>query len=77
MTQKEKLLKKLSNPDSDGNWTMAEIVKLLADHGWVLNRVKGSHHIFGRKDNPQIVVAAHGNAIKKGYLREIRLNLLE
>lgn len=77
MTKRDKMLAKLSNPEADGNWTLAEVTKLLESQGWTLDRVTGSHHIFGREQSPPIVVAAHGNSVKKGYLRQIRETLLE
>ncbi|WP_319420856.1 type II toxin-antitoxin system HicA family toxin [Pleurocapsa sp. FMAR1] len=39
-----------------------KFAKLLEQNGWVLLRVSGSHHIFGKSGNPQrISVPIHGN----------------
>ena len=39
-----------------------EFTKLLERKGWILKRVKGSHHVFMKKDNPaRISVPIHGN----------------
>ena len=40
--------------------TGREIMKRLKQHGWALDRIKGSHHIF-IKDNKTIPVPAHRN----------------
>ena len=40
--------------------TGREIMKRLKQHGWMLDRIKGSHHIF-IKDNKTIPVPVHGN----------------
>ena len=48
-----------------------KFAKLLERNGWILLRVNGSHHIFGKPGNPQkISVPIHGNkALKTGLLR--------
>ena len=48
-----------------------KFAKLLENNGWILLRVNGSHHIFGKPGNPQRVsVPIHGNkALKTGLLR--------
>ena len=36
--------------------------KVLERHGWILLRINGSHHIYGRPDRPIILpVPIHGN----------------
>ena len=40
--------------------TGKEIMKRLKQHGWVLDRIKGSHHIF-IKGSKTIPVPVHGN----------------
>jgi predicted RNA binding protein YcfA (HicA-like mRNA interferase family) len=36
--------------------------KVLELHGWVLQRVKGSHHVYGKKGvESKISVPVHGN----------------
>jgi predicted RNA binding protein YcfA (HicA-like mRNA interferase family) len=48
-----------------------KFAKLLESKGWILLRVNGSHHIFGKSGNIQkISVPIHGNkALKTGLLR--------
>ena len=42
------------------------ILKILKENGWVLDRIKGSHHIFV-KGNESVPVPIHGNQdLKKG-----------
>lgn len=39
--------------------TSAELIKLLEKNGWVLKRVKGSHHQFEHPDNPLTITVPH------------------
>jgi predicted RNA binding protein YcfA (HicA-like mRNA interferase family) len=36
-----------------------ELRKLLEQHGWTLDRIKGSHHVFVRKGGPIVVLPVH------------------
>lgn len=73
MSRKDKQLQKLSNPASDGNWTLAETIRLLKSHGFTLTGGRGSHQVFVSPDYPTpIVLAPHGSKIKSGYIRAIR-----
>ena len=48
-----------------------EFAKILEQNGWQLLRINGSHHIYGKLNNPvRISVPIHGNqALKPGLLR--------
>jgi predicted RNA binding protein YcfA (HicA-like mRNA interferase family) len=48
-----------------------KFAKLLERHGWILLRVNGSHHIYGKPGNIQrISVPIHGNkTLKTGLLK--------
>jgi predicted RNA binding protein YcfA (HicA-like mRNA interferase family) len=48
-----------------------KFAKLLERHGWILLRVNGSHHIYGKPGNVQkISVPIHGNkTLKTGLLK--------
>jgi predicted RNA binding protein YcfA (HicA-like mRNA interferase family) len=50
-----------------------DLAKLLEKHGWVLLRVAGSHHIYGKSGSVvRISVPLHGNkALKTGLLRHL------
>jgi predicted RNA binding protein YcfA (HicA-like mRNA interferase family) len=37
----------------------AEIIKELKAAGWVLDRIRGSHHVFRHTTRPGIVVVPH------------------
>jgi predicted RNA binding protein YcfA (HicA-like mRNA interferase family) len=73
MSRKEKLIAKLQNPAADGNWTLADTLRLLSLHGFSEVGRKGSHRVFvsAAYDSP-VVLAPHGNQIKSGYIRAIR-----
>lgn len=56
------------------NWkkvmTAKEVITELKRNGWVLDRIRGSHHIF-LKNGIALTVPLHKN-IKKGLLEEIK-----
>ncbi len=47
--------------------------RVLERHGWVLQRIRGSDHVYGKPGNPTIVtVPVHGNRdLKAGIVRRI------
>ena len=47
--------------------------KLLEEHGWELRRIRCSHHIYAKPDNPTILtVPVHGNRdLKTGLIRQL------
>jgi predicted RNA binding protein YcfA (HicA-like mRNA interferase family) len=52
-----------------------EFCRILERHGWVLLRINGSHHIYGKPKNPErIIVPAHGNKSLKFGLLKAMLN---
>ncbi len=50
-----------------------ELAKLLERHEWILLRVQGSHHIYGKAGSSiRISVPIHGNkSLKVGLLRHL------
>ena len=50
-----------------------EFARELEKRGWELKRVKGSHHVYMKPDNPaRISVPVHGNtALKIGLLKHL------
>jgi predicted RNA binding protein YcfA (HicA-like mRNA interferase family) len=50
-----------------------EMCRLLERHGWHLQRISGSHHIFTKPGEPMhVAVPVHGNrALKAGAQRSI------
>lgn len=49
------------------------LCKVLEKHGWALQRIHGSHHIYARSGNAVILtVPVHGNRyLKRGLLRQL------
>jgi predicted RNA binding protein YcfA (HicA-like mRNA interferase family) len=41
--------------------TAKEVAATLEAHGWVLDRIKGSHHIYVKDGQRSILVPFHGN----------------
>jgi len=37
----------------------ADLIRLLRDNGWMLDRVRGSHHVFKHPDRPGHIVVPH------------------
>jgi predicted RNA binding protein YcfA (HicA-like mRNA interferase family) len=51
----------------------AELIKELTAHGWILDRVRGSHHVFVHPARPGIVVVPHPKKdLGKGLVAKIR-----
>ena len=49
-----------------------KVIKILEKNGFILDRVKGSHHIFYHPDtNKRVVVPFHKKDLPKGTLLEI------
>ncbi len=50
-----------------------ELARLLEKHGWVLLRIQGSHHIYGKAANAvRLSVPIHGNKpLKLGLLKHL------
>ena len=52
--------------------TGKEVIKLMKQHGWVLNRISGSHHIMVKQGERSVPVPIHGNReLPKGFTRAI------
>lgn len=50
----------------------SELIKLLESHGWVLQRIKGSHHQFKHRNSSLVVTVPHPQKdLKLGTLRQI------
>ncbi|MDR2193960.1 MAG: type II toxin-antitoxin system HicA family toxin [Treponema sp.] len=41
--------------------TAQHVIEKLQKNGWVLDRIKGSHHIFVKADHRPLPVPFHGN----------------
>jgi predicted RNA binding protein YcfA (HicA-like mRNA interferase family) len=52
--------------------TGKQLIKILTVHGFILDRVTGSHHILVNKDRTRrVTVPVHSRALPKGTLHEI------
>lgn len=52
-----------------------DIRSLLQSHGWVLERIKGSHHVFTKQGEWPISIPVHRGRVKQVYVREIKKKL--
>lgn len=50
-----------------------EFARLVERHGWILLRIQGSHHIYGKKDSQvRLSIPIHRNEnLKVGLLRHL------
>jgi predicted RNA binding protein YcfA (HicA-like mRNA interferase family) len=50
-----------------------DFCRIVEQHGWILLRVHGSHHIYGRDGSiVRLSIPVHGNrALKPGLLRHL------
>ena len=47
------------------------VCRLLESHGWLLTRVRGSHHVFTKAGELPISIPVHGGKVKAGYVKRI------
>lgn len=82
MSSKKKLLEKVLKPNSDGNWKLNDLIKLVKNLGFEKNteksgkKSKGSHKVFSKPGVVEIVNLqddGHGNAkrYQVGQVRDI------
>jgi hypothetical protein len=69
MTQRDKLLAKIQK--NTKNASFQEVETLLRQHGFILDRVRGSHHRY-RRGTLQLTIARHGARLSE---YEVRLAL--
>ena len=49
-----------------------QLIKALKQHGWELDRIKGSHHILVRAGHRSIPIPVHGNKdLPRGLIKAI------
>lgn len=53
----------------------SEVKRLLESHGWVLNRINGSHHVFTKPAGRSFSIPVHHGKVKFPYVREIKKHL--
>ena len=52
--------------------SFAEVRRFVESHGWVLVRIRGSHHIFKRSNGRIFVIPVHHGRVKYVYYRQIQ-----
>ena len=50
----------------------AVVKRALEDHGWVLIRIAGSHHIFKKTGAPDVSIPVHRGKVKPFYVRQVK-----
>ncbi len=50
----------------------AEILRLFKARGWVLNRIRGSHHVFKGPGGGSFSVPVHNGKVKHVYYKQIQ-----
>lgn len=48
-----------------------DVCRRLELHGWTLNRIRGSHHVFTKDGELPISIPVHHNRVKDVYVRKI------
>ena len=43
----------------------------LESHGWTLDRIRGSHHVFTKPNELPISIPVHGGKVKPYYARKV------
>lgn len=64
----EKIIEKMKNRPNGIKFS--EIVKVLEYHGYIMVRVRGSHHHFRNKDGDVITIPKH-NPVKAVYVKDV------
>ena len=79
MTQWDKVLRRVLSGRSDANVDFDELCGLLERLGYELDRVQGSHHIFVRPGQPEVVdIQPLKDGKAKAYqVRQIRRLLMK
>ena len=49
----------------------AAIRRLFETHGWYLDRIKGSHHVFSKAGVGSFGVPVHHDRVKAAYVKKI------
>jgi len=56
----------------------SELAKAIEKRGWVLKRIRGSHHIYGKDGHRErIVIPIHGNRPLKTGLLKAQMKIAE
>lgn len=50
-----------------GDIPFRDVQRKLERHGWRLERISGSHHIFGGQGRQKVSIPVHGGKVKRVY----------
>ena len=77
MSKFEKLLFKLLQGNADANFSFEELSKLLDELGFE-KRIKGSHHIYFKKDIAEIInIQSYQSKAKPYQVKQVRTIILK
>lgn len=54
---------------------LRDLKRRLNEHGWTLDRINGSHHVFVKEGEGHITVPVHKGRVKPVYVRKIEKHL--
>ncbi len=54
------------------DWRYADVKKLLESHGWELDRIRGSHHVFSGVGRRTLPIPVHKKKVSFEYVRLIQ-----
>jgi predicted RNA binding protein YcfA (HicA-like mRNA interferase family) len=54
-----------------------EVRQVLERHGWTLDRISGSHHMFRGKDRPLVSIPVHHGKVQPKYVRKVEKAVAE
>ncbi len=49
-----------------------EVRRMIESQGWLLDRVRGSHHTFTKPNRRNIVIPVHNGLVKPAYVRQAK-----
>jgi predicted RNA binding protein YcfA (HicA-like mRNA interferase family) len=53
-----------------GEQRFAAVRKILESKGYRLDRISGSHHVFSKSGQQNVVIVVHGGKVMPCYVRE-------
>jgi len=74
LTALDKLYEKLSNDQSDANWSVADLIKVVEALGFSHKSGKGSHRVFAKPGVPDLINIQEGSdgKAKKYQVKQVR-----
>lgn len=54
---------------------LAEVRRFLESHGYTLERISGSHHVFTRPAGPNVNFPVHSGRVQPVYIKQIKKKL--